>query len=67
MNYFRRQPQPGKYILVAVKPWQEYRIGLLSGQRGQVVKILGDVAFASEEEGLHGIFQRRVADLRAAD
>ena len=63
----RRQPQPGKYILVAVKPWQEYRIGLLSGQRGQVVRILGDEAFASEEEGLHGIFLRRVADLRAAD
>ena len=31
MNYFRRQPQPGKYILVATKPWQEYRIGVLSG------------------------------------
>ena len=36
MNYFRRQPQPGKYILVATKPWQEYRIGVLSGQRGKV-------------------------------
>jgi hypothetical protein len=67
MNYFRRQPQPGKYILVATGPWQEYRIGLLSGQRGQVVKILGEATFASEEEALHGIFLRRVADLRAAD
>jgi len=67
MNYFRRQPQPGKYILVAIKPWEEYRIGTLSGQRGKVVKILGDATFASEEEGLHGIFLRRVADLRAAD
>ena len=67
MNYFRRQPQPGKYILVATKPWQEYRIGVLSGQRGKVVKILGDETFATEEDGLHGIFLRRVADLRAAD
>lgn len=67
MNYFRRQPQPGKYILVAIKPWEEYRIGTLSGQRGKVVKILGDATFASEEAGLHGIFLRRVADLRAAD
>ena len=67
MNYFRRQPQPGKYILVATRPWEEYRIGTLSGQRGKVVKILGDATFASEEEGLHGIFLRRVADLRAAD
>ena len=67
MNYFRRQPQPGKYILVATKPWQEYRIGTLSGQRGEVVKLLGDEAFANEEDGLHGIFLARVADLRAAD
>ena len=67
MNYFRRQPQPGKYILVAIRPWEEYRIGTISGVRGQVVKILGDETFASEEEGLHGIFLRRVADLRAAD
>ena len=67
MNYFRRQPQPGKYILVATRPWQEYRIGALSGQRGKVVKILGDETFDSEEAGLHGIFLRRVADLRAAD
>jgi branched-chain amino acid transport system permease protein len=67
MNYFRRQPQPGKYILVAVRPWQEYRIGTLSGTRGEVVKILGDEPFATEEDGLHGIFLKRVADLRAAD
>ena len=67
MNYFRRQPQPGKYILVATKPWQEYRIGTLSGVRGEVVKLLGSEKFASEEAGLHGIFLQRVADLRAAD
>jgi branched-chain amino acid transport system permease protein len=67
MNFFRRQPQPGKYILVAVKPWEEYRIGTLSGQRGAVVKLLDDEPFANEETALHGIFLKRVADLRAAD
>jgi branched-chain amino acid transport system permease protein len=67
LNYFRRQPQPGKYILVATEPWREYRIATLSGTRGEVAKILGEETFASEEEGLHGIFLRRVADLRAAD
>ena len=58
---FPPQPQPGKYILVAMKPWQEYRIGALSGRRGDLHKILGDERFASEEAGLHGIFLRRVA------
>ena len=67
MNYFRRQPQPGKYILVATKPWQEYRIGTLSGaaRRGRQDPRRRDVR--DEEDGLHGIFLRRVADLRAAD
>ena len=67
MNYFRRQPQPGKYILVAVKPWEEYRIAVLSGRRGELHKVLEDERFASEEEGLHGIFLRRVRDLGEAD
>ena len=66
-NYFRRQPQPGKYILVATKPWEEYRIATLSGVRGEVAKLIGDEPYTSEETALHGIFLRRVADLRAAD
>ena len=64
LNYFRRQPQPGKYIIVATKAWEEYRIGVLSGVRGQPAAILGDQAFASEEDAIHGIFLRRVRDLQ---
>ncbi len=67
MNYFRQQPQPGKYILVSITPWEEYGIALLSGQRGQLHKVLDDERFASEEQGLHGIFLRRVRDLGEAD
>jgi hypothetical protein len=51
----------------AAKPWEEYRIATLSGVRGEVAKLIGDETYASEETGLHGIFLRRVADLRAAD
>ena len=67
LNYFRQQPQPGKYILVAVTPWEEYRIAVLSGRRGELHKVLDDERFTSEEAGLHGIFMRRVRDLREAD
>ena len=66
-NYFRQQPQPGKYILVSITPWKEYGIALLSGQRGELHKVLDTERFASEEAGLHGIFLRRVNDLGAAD
>ena len=66
LNYFRRQPQPGKYIVVATKPWEEYRIGVLSGVRGTPASILDDETFATEEEAMHGVFLRRVRDLRGA-
>ena len=66
-NYFRQQPQPGKYILVSITPWEEYGIALLSGERGKLHKVLDDERFASEEAGLHGIFLRRVHDLGEAD
>ena len=64
LNYFRRQPQPGKYVIVATDPWREYRIGVLSGVRGQTAEILDDESFATEEEAMHGVFLRRVRDLR---
>jgi branched-chain amino acid transport system permease protein len=66
LNYFRRQPVQGKYIIVATTPWQEYRIGVLSGVRGRTAEILDGEAFATEEEAMHGVFLRRVRDLRGA-
>jgi hypothetical protein len=65
-QYFRRQPGAGKYIVVATKPWGEYRIGVLTGERGRVPEILDDATFGTEEEAMHGIFLRRVADLRGS-
>ncbi len=66
LNYFRRQPQTGKYIVVATEPWQEYKLGVLSGVRGKTTEILDDETFATEEEAMHGVFLRRVRDLRGA-
>jgi hypothetical protein len=66
LQYFRRQPAAGKYIIVATKPWAEYRIGVLTGERGRLPEILEDTTYATEEEAMHGIFLRRVAGLRAA-
>lgn len=66
LQYFRRQPQVGKYIGVMTKPWAEYKIGVLSGVRGQPAEILQDETFRTEEDVLHGIFLRRVRDLKEA-
>lgn len=64
LQYFRRQPQAGKYLGVMTKPWEDYRIGVISGVRGVPARILDDEVFHSEEEILHGIFLRRVRDLK---
>lgn len=58
LAYFRRQPLPGKEVIVATRPWQEYRIAVLTGE-GQGAQLLDDT-FATEEEAMHGIFLRRI-------
>jgi branched-chain amino acid transport system permease protein len=63
LHYFRRQPVAGKYIAVMTKPWSEYKIGVLSGVRGEPPTVLDDEAYPSEETVLHAIFLRRVRDL----
>jgi hypothetical protein len=34
--------------------------------RGKTAEILGDETFATEEEAMHGVFVRRVRDLKGA-
>lgn len=63
LNYFRRAPQPGKYLIVAVEPWRDYRIGVLPGVRGAPLELLEEPSYASEEEAMHGVFLKRVDDL----
>jgi len=44
------------------KRFCDYRIGIVSGVRGQPVKILND-SFSSEEACEHAIFLKRVLEL----
>lgn len=63
LNYFRRSPQAGKYVVVAVERWREYRLARLSGIRGEPPEVLDEPVFASEEEAMHGAFLARIRDL----
>jgi hypothetical protein len=65
LHYFRRQPVNGKYVAVMTKPWEEYRIGVLSDTFGEVPAIIDDESYSTEDAALHGIFLRRVRDLLA--
>jgi hypothetical protein len=66
LNYFRRAPQQGKYLIVAVQAWSDYRIGVLPGVRGAPLEVLEEPSFPTEEEAMHGVFRKRVDDLLQA-
>ena len=63
LDKLRRQPMDiKKYVTVCKKDFEDYRIGIVSGVRGQPVKILEE-SFSSEEACEHAIFLKRVVDL----
>ncbi len=65
LDKLRRQPMTGKYVTICKRAHEDYRIGIVTGVRGEPVKIL-DESFSSEEASEHAIFLKRVADLMAA-
>ncbi|MDA1284287.1 MAG: inner-membrane translocator [Proteobacteria bacterium] len=62
LDKLRRQPMAGKLLTVCKKPYEDYRIGITSGVRGQPVKILEE-SFSSEEACEHAIFLKRIVTL----
>ena len=64
LDKLRRQSMAGKYVTICKRLHEDYRIGIVSGVRGQPVKIL-DESFSSEEACEHAIFLKRIADLMA--
>lgn len=66
LNYFRRGGLAGKYGLLKTDPdCEEYRIVIFSGRRGAPSEIDMSETFGSRDEGYHGVFLRRIADLMA--
>lgn len=64
LNYFRGAPIIGKEFVYAVKPHEQYRIGLITA-RGVPAELLDDTVYATEKEAIHAVFLARVAKLRA--
>ena len=63
LDKLRRQPMAvKKYVTVCKKDFEDYRIGIVKGVRGQPVEIL-DESFSSEEACEHAIFLKRILDL----
>ena len=55
LDKMRRHPMAGKYVSVCVRMFEDYRIGIASGVRGEPVKML-EGSYSSEEACEHAIF-----------
>ena len=62
LDKFRRHPMEGKYVRVCKTPHKDYRIGIVSGIRGNPVKILTK-SYPNEDACEHEIFRKRINDL----
>ena len=63
LDKLRRQPMHiKKYVTLCKKDFEDYRIGIVTGVRGEPVEILEE-SFSSEEACEHAIFLKRVVEL----
>ena len=63
LDKLRRQPMAvKKYVTICKKDFEDYRIGIVTGVRGDPVEILEET-FSSEEAVEHAIFLKRILDL----
>ncbi len=62
VDKLRRAPMTGKYVSVVIRNFADYRIGVLSGVRGEPIKML-EGSFSSQDACEHGIFLKRIGDL----
>lgn len=61
LEYFRRAPLAGKYVVVVAGWFSDYRVGVLSGGPGTPVEI-GEESYPSAKAAYHAIFLRRLRE-----
>jgi len=66
LHVFRGEPLSGKYVLFCTKPYTEWQLARLSGERGKPLK-LENKFYASLEEAEWDVFQRRWKDFTGHD
>jgi hypothetical protein len=59
LNLFRGEPLEGKYVLVCVKPHKEWQLAVLSGKRGEPVRLVDGKIYHDLEEAERDVFKLR--------
>lgn len=56
---FRGAPLKGKHVLVCTKPYEEWTLARLSGERGKRTKLIKGQVFRSIEDAERAVFRLR--------
>tara|TARA_B100000787_G_scaffold165048_1_gene148487 strand:+ start:139 stop:567 length:429 start_codon:yes stop_codon:yes gene_type:complete len=59
IDKLRMTPQKNKLTIVESKPWAEYKIGILPGNRGGKI-VITDESYATRGKAEHAIFLKRL-------
>lgn len=62
LNYFRRQPVEGKYIVVEVERNERWCVGVVTEARGAIE--LTDESYDTPKDAERAVFRKRVAEFR---
>ena len=67
LNYFRRAPFEGKYVLFELEANRAYKIVTTTGADGGLPEDVDGTIYTDKNEALHAVFLKRVAALMAGD
>jgi branched-chain amino acid transport system permease protein len=63
LNYLRRSTTLTPFVVVCTKPFREWRLAQLSGERGKAPAFIDAPNYDSEAKAMHALFLRRVEEL----
>ncbi len=66
LNYVRRSPSTTALVIVCTKPFKEWRIAQLSGERGKAPTFVDNQTYNSEAKAMHALFLKRIEVLNRA-
>ena len=67
LNYFRRGPFEGKYVLFELEANRKYKIVTTTAQQGGLPRDVDDTVHTDKNKALHAVFLKRVDALMASD
>ena len=59
-DYLRRSPSTAPYVIVCTKPFRQWRIARLSGERGKAPAFVDEQTYSSEAKAMHALFLKRI-------